>query len=329
MKLFFKYIGLKKNTVFLFLLFTVVFAVFFALYRFPVSAVVYPAALCVIIGCVYLSVSFIRFRKKHAKLEEISRLTAEMITSLPECTAEYEQDYQNIISALRDEIISLSDEFSEKYSDMTEYYSVWAHQIKTPIASMKLTLRGEDSPASRKLMSELLRIEQYVEMVLAFIRLDSSSTDYVFKEYRVDGIIKQSVKRFASDFIGRKIRLEYEEIGENIITDEKWFSFVLEQILSNSLKYTRDGSVRIYRTEGNCLCIEDTGIGIAPDDLPRIFEKGYTGFNGRLQKNASGIGLYLCKRICDNLRLAIKAESAVGEGTRIFIDLNQNDIKHE
>lgn len=329
MKLFFRFLNAKKKIIITYIIFAVIFIISFILYRLPAAAVVYPLVLTTLTGTFFIAADFIRFRRKHAALQNISRLSAAMITSLPESTEIYDEDYKTVISALREEVIRSEDSFNDRYRDMTEYYSVWAHQIKTPIASMKLTLQGEDSPASRKLTSELMRIEQYVEMVLAFIRLDSSSTDYVFKEYSVDGIIRQSVRKFAPDFISKKIRLEYDEINENIVTDEKWLSFVIEQVLSNSLKYTKDGSVRIYKTENRQLCIEDTGIGIAPEDLPRIFEKGYTGFNGRADKSASGIGLYLCKRICDNLMLKIKAESEPGEGTKILIDLNQSNIKHE
>ena len=319
MKLFFKFLGLKKNIIILYLIFSCIFIVTFALYRLPFGAVVYPLMLCGLLGAAALIAEFLKFRKKHSVLEDIKKMNSEMITTLPECDAVYESDYQEIIEALRSETIALEDASITKYRDMTEYYSVWAHQIKTPIASMKLTLQGEDSPAARKLMSELLRIEQYVEMVLAFIRLDSTSTDYVFREYSVDDIVKQSVRRFAPDFIGKKIRLEYDSIDEKIITDEKWFAFVIEQILSNALKYTKEGSVKIYKTQDLLLCIEDTGIGISPDDLPRIFEKGYTGFNGRTDKTASGIGLYLCRRICDNLK-KIKCPAAVvgAAGDKVF-----------
>ncbi len=329
MKLLKEFLKYKRNVFILFFIFSCIFLVTFALYRLPVRAVIYPVVLCVFIGAAFLAAEFMRFRKKHAVLENIKRMNADMITSLPECSAVYERAYQRIIEALRQETVKLEEEFSEKYKDITEYYSVWAHQIKTPIASMKLTLQSEDSQEARKLLSELMRIEQYVEMVLAFIRLDSSSTDYVFREYSVDSLVRQSVKRFAPDFIGRKIRLEYENIDENIITDEKWFSFVIEQVLSNALKYTKEGSVKIYKTGDRLLCIEDTGIGISSGDLPRIFEKGYTGFNGRTEKSSSGIGLYLCRRVCDNLKLKISAESEDGRGTRIYIDLRQNSIRHE
>ena len=173
-----------------------------------------------------------------------------------------------------------------KYQNMIEYYTLWAHQIKTPIASMRLTLENRDSREARKLSADLFRIEQYVEMVLTFLRLDSDYTDYVIESCCLDKIIRCSVKKFSSEFINRKIKLRYEGITEDIVTDEKWFQTVIEQILSNALKYTRQGSISIYYKD-NKLYIEDTGIGIAPEDLPRIFENGYTGYNGRKDKRAN------------------------------------------
>lgn len=206
---------------------------------------------------------------------------------------------------------------------MTDYYSVWVHQIKTPIASMKLMLQNEDTVLARKLSTDLFRIEQYVGMVLAFLRLDSESSDYVFQEYELDHIIRQSVKKFSIEFIEKKIRLCFEPTGEKLITDEKWFSFCLEQILSNALKYTKEGSVRIYMEAPHTLCIEDTGIGIAPEDIPRIFEKGYTGYNGRRDKQASGLGLYLCRRTCNGLGIGLSAKSCLGQGTVIRMEMEQ------
>lgn len=188
---------------------------------------------------------------------------------------------------------------------------------------MKLTLQSEDSPLSRRLSSELFRIEQYVEMVLAFLRLDSTSADFVFREYNADEIIRQCVKKYAHDFIAKKLKLEYEPVNFSFITDEKWFLFVIEQILSNAVKYTRDGGIKIYMKEPKILCIQDTGIGIAPEDLPRIFEKGYTGCNGRLDKSASGIGLYLCKRTCRKLGIDISVSSELNKGTLVMLNLSQ------
>ena len=179
-------------------------------------------------------------------------------------------------------------------------------------------------------MSELFRIEHYVEMVLTYLRLDSLLSDYVFKEHYIDTIIKQSVKKFAAEFIGKKIRLEYEPVNETVITDEKWLSFVIEQILSNALKYTNTGgSVKITMEQPKLLCIKDTGIGIAAEDLPRIFEYGYTGCNGRIDKRASGIGLYLCKKICNNIGIDITVKSTPEKGTAIYLNLEQYQLKKD
>lgn len=327
MKLFFSWLKTKRKTLFLFLLFALIFAFSFLLYRLPAEAVIYPCALCLLAGGVFALRDFQSFKKKHDTYEDVKKLTAALIESLPDPETLHEKSLQELVLSLKQQNISEEAALTAKYRDMTEYYSVWAHQIKTPIASMKLTLQNEDSPVSRKLSSDLARIEQYVEMVLAFLRLDSPSTDYVFKKTELDPLIRRSVKKFAPDFIGKKIKLEYEPTSFSYVTDEKWFSFVLEQLLSNAVKYTGEGgSVKIYMTEPNTLCIADTGIGIAPDDLPRIFEKGYTGINGRADKSASGIGLYLCKRICKNLGIELSAQSEPGLGTAIMLDLTQKEV---
>ncbi|MCH5191570.1 MAG: sensor histidine kinase [Oscillospiraceae bacterium] len=329
MKLFKEYIKGRRKGITAFSLFSAVFFATFALYRLPMKAVLYPTLLCLIIGIIFISLDFSRSKRKHRQLSEIKELTAAMMSSMPDIESVDDKDYQDIIKSLQNEISNLQTMTSARYRDMTEYYTVWVHQIKTPIASMRLTLQNEDTPLSRKLSSDLFKIEQYVEMVLAFLRLESVSNDYVFKEYSIDAVIKQAVAKFASEFIDRRIRLIYEPVDVTVITDEKWLSFVIEQILSNALKYTREGSIKIYMRESKTLCIEDTGIGIAPEDLPRIFEKGYTGYNGRTDKKASGIGLYLCKRICKNLGAEISVTSKPDIGTTVSINLEQYELKRE
>ena len=285
--------------------------------------------LCILLSTILVFADFGRVRKKHRTLSDMRKLSASMIFSFPVIDGMEDADYQEIIRLLQAEQTQLETAMNNRYTDMIDYYTVWAHQIKTPISSMKLTLQNEDSALSRKLSADLFRIEQYVEMVLAFLRLGSSSTDYVIKEYDLNPIIRQSVKKFAGEFIGRKIRLEYEPIRAAVITDEKWLSFVIEQVLSNALKYTPKGAVKIYLQEPKTLCVEDTGIGIAPEDLPRIFEKGYTGYNGRSDKKASGIGLYLCRIICTKLGHTIAAHSSPGGGTIVSIHLDQYKLDAE
>lgn len=326
MKLFWKYIKSKYKVIIAFLLFCIIFTLIFALYHLPIQAVIYPALLCILIAVIFIAEDFNKTRYRHNELSVISRFTSAMISDLPKSKSIDDEDYKAIICALQSKINEIETSSNSKYRDMVEYYTIWVHQIKTPIASMRLQLQNEDSAESRQLQSDLFRIEQYVEMVLAFLRLDSTSSDYIFKEHSLDLIIHQAIKKFSHEFIGRKIGLEYESVNEMIVTDEKWLSFVIEQIISNALKYTYEGNIKIYIQQPKTLCIEDTGIGIAPEDLPRIFENGYTGYNGHSDKKASGIGLYLCKRVCDNLGIDISAKSQISKGTVILLNLEQNEI---
>ena len=266
--------------------------------------------------------------RRHKFFEELHRRNTELISALPEPEGIVDSDYQQLISVLKEKIAEITAQTDSRIRDTVDYYTVWAHQIKTPIAAMRLTLQKEDVPEARRLASELSRIEQYVEMVLVFVRLGSDYSDYVFAQQDIDEIIRSSVKKFASEFIDRSIRLEYDSVDIQAITDEKWFAFVVEQLLSNALKYTREGSIKIY-SEGKVLCIKDTGIGIAPEDLPRVFDKGYTGCNGRTDRRASGLGLYLCRRICQNLGIDIAISSTVGEGTTVRLDLGQYKLGKE
>lgn len=178
-------------------------------------------------------------------------------------------------------------------------------------------------------LEQLQSVEQYVEMVLGYLRLESPSSDYVIRNYALDDIVRQAVRKYASQFIRRKLRLEYTPLNVSVITDEKWLLFVIEQVLSNALKYTRSGSVSVTLEAPKTLCIRDTGIGIAPEDLPRVFEKGFTGSNGRTDKRATGIGLYLCRRILEKLGHTIAITSEVGVGTTVRIGLAQDALEIE
>lgn len=323
MKIFGAYIKQKSKILLIILLFCIIFAIVFYLYKLPVEAVIYPSLLCILFGAILMVLDFAKIKRRHKILEKLGNMPSAMIDELPSVSNINDYGYQRIIRSLQKEISQLESDSNNRFNDMVDYYTVWAHQIKTPIASMRLTLQNEDTPLSRKLLSDLFRIEQYVEMIMAFLRLDSTSSDYVFKEHNIDTIIRQAVKKYANEFIDRKISLVYNPIDYTVVTDDKWLSFVIEQILSNALKYTQKGSIKIYMNENMMLCIEDTGIGIAPEDLPRIFEKGYTGYNGRSDKKASGLGLYLCKRICKNLDTGITVLSEIDKGTIVRIDLKQ------
>lgn len=306
-----------------------IFTVSFALYGLPLGAVLYPAALCAAAGGIILLLSL---RKSRAVCQELSLMQphpADLPDELPAAQSPQEQAYQALLLALHTDRQKLKSDMNARYHDMTEYYTVWAHQIKTPIAAIRLALQNEDTPLSRRLTGEVGRVEQYVQMALTYLRLGSDSSDYVIRSCALDDIVRPAVRRFAGEFIQRKIQLNYQMLNYTVITDEKWLGFVVEQVLSNALKYTPQGSVSIYMEPEGVLCIRDTGIGIAPEDLPRVFEKGYTGYNGRSHRKASGLGLYLCLEILTRLGHSVSAESQVDHGTTIRIDLRQHKTMQE
>ncbi len=313
----------------LFFLFAGIFALSFVLYRLPFAAVLYPTLLCLFFGGIVLLLSGLRERKKHRMLQRTGEMTAAMIAALPPCETPAEADYQKIISALCAECAALEQRDAAEFADMVDYYTVWVHQIKTPIAAMRLMLQNEPEATRRRLTNELLRIEQYVDMVLAYLRLDAEETDYVFRTCTLDAVLCDAIRKFAGEFIDRKLQLSYTPIEKTVVTDEKWLGFVLEQLLSNALKYTRAGGVRIYMSAPDTLCIADTGIGIDAADLPRVFVLGYTGCNGRKDKRASGLGLYLCRRICKNLAIDIAVTSVLNEGTTVSLSFGEQHLTKE
>lgn len=335
-----KYIFGKKKELAVFAVCCVIFLFTFGMYGITLKAAAYPTFVCFVIILTALTVDACMKYGKWKRMQEILQKTVgddgefvrilggDELNKIVDSDDIMQVQLLEVIRKLKESGMCLGDSMNMKYADMVDYYTMWAHQIKTPIASMHLILQKQDSEDSRRLRTELMRIEQYVEMVLCFLRLDSDSTDYVLKEYRLDDIIRTAIRKLALQFIMKKLVLDYETIDKQVLTDEKWLGFVIEQVLSNSVKYTESGKVKIS-CEGSKLVISDTGIGIAHDDLPRIFDKGYTGFNGRMDRKASGIGLYLCRRICNNLGHGITAESVPGQGTTIAIELERNNLEVE
>lgn len=267
-----------------------------------------------------------QFLKKHRLLQDICRQTRLAAGSLPECGANaLEQDYQALVRALESDMAAAVSRTDRKMADLAAYYTLWAHQIKTPIAAMHL-LVDEDGEAAR----ELFKIEQYVDMLLSYIRLESDVNDLVLRPCDLDAILRAAARKYARFFIHQGLRLEIQPTGRQVLTDEKWFGFCVEQLLSNAVKYTKAGSVTVaVDAEKQLLTISDTGIGIAPEDLPRVFEQGYTGENGREQQRATGLGLYLCREALTRLGHSIQLESTPGQGTTAFVGLERDEREYE
>ncbi len=233
--------------------------------------------------------------------------------------------YDALLRELWDEKSKLDAEYAASRREAEDYYAMWAHQIKTPIAAMRLLLQQGEAPDRAAVSAELFRIEQYVEMVLSYQRLGSDTVDLVLRRVELDRVLRGCVRKFAGLFIMKKLPLELEETHLEVLTDEKWLAFVIEQLLSNALKYTREGRIHIF-AEGRSLIIEDTGTGIAPEDLPRLGERGFTGYNGRAEKGSTGLGLYLCRRICNKLGHSLRFESELAHGTRAIIGFSDYNL---
>lgn len=296
------------------------FAQVLRLYDLPAEAVGYGALLCAVAFAVWTVVDLLRYREKVRYLESLRGQAALLLDQLPEARGPKEEVYHALLLELGDTLRAAASASDARRRETLDYYTMWVHQIKTPIAAMGLILQEDDSERGRALSAELFRVERYVELVLSYLRLGGSASDYVFRQVELDGVLRQAVRKYAPLFIRGKVSLELKETGMQVLSDEKWLQLVLEQVLSNAVKYAPGGHVAIWR-EGESLVIQDDGVGIAPEDLPRIFERGYTGCNGRLDKRATGIGLYLCREICGKLGHTISVASELGKGTRVTIGL--------
>ena len=307
------------------------------LYMYLIGArkqdLVYAAVLDAILLLITVLVGFFRYSSKVKALSNALKRPVEEQAQLPEATDDVEILYHRL---LENQSIARSESESSaaiRQSQMRDYYSMWVHQIKTPISALKqqaVLTELSDNVASFE--DELFRVEEYVSMALQYQRVSSTENDFVLEKVSVDGVIRDTIKKYAKIMIRRHIGINYSGTGQEIYTDGKWLAFMLEQILSNAIKYTPHGVVTIETAEEKdrfFITIKDTGIGIKAEDLPRVFEKGYTGYNGHADKKATGIGLYLCRQMADKLGHTIRMESEIGKGTKVWIgfELDYADVR--
>lgn len=325
------------------------------------SEILYGILVCVFIILVIAGIDFYQYYHYCINLEQLKNTITISTNGMPSPKHLYELPYQQCIKQLGQEKNRVQNELLDRQQDLTEYYSMWVHQIKTPIAALKLlldeekhlnTMSKDDTNVinTEKKQQELFKIEQYVDMALQYMRLGSKSNDFVFEEVCLDAVVKPSIRKFSKQFIHKKLALHYEPTLITAVTDKKWLGFVLEQLLSNAIKYTKSGGITITVTSGLydaellphytdnpawikkqdidtykkvCITIEDTGIGIRAEDLPRVCEKGYTGYNGHEGMHSTGIGLYLCKQILDKLGHRLLISSIEGAGTKAEVVIVQ------
>ena len=327
--LFRKYVVQYRSFAVLTLVFAAVFALVLYLYEVDLDAVLYAFCICGAIGIAAAAAGFVRFSAKYRKLREIYDNVSITNESFPETQDPIEAEYIKMTQKLREINREVITGYQTEHSDAIDYYTTWIHQIKTPISVMQMILQREDTEEHRELAAELFRIEQYAQMALGYVRLDSSSRDLVIKELDLDEVIRQSVRRYAAQFIRRKLLLKYSGTDVRVLSDEKWLGFIIEQFLSNAVKYTESGCVEISVSDEKILAVKDTGIGIAKEDIPRIFEKGFTGYNGRENSKSTGLGLYLCKRTADMLGHKIWVQSEIGQESTFYMDLSSYKLEVE
>ena len=373
---------IKQNYIWILMIITM--SCIHLLYMYLIGArkqdVVYAAVLDAILLLITVLVGFFRYSGKVKALSNALKRPVEEQAQLPEATDDVEILYHRL---LENQSIARSESESSaaiRQSQMRDYYSMWVHQIKTPISAMKLLLEAEREELGQLMCDEeqsqcriadmngcnisatelniselnasgkqqivytelsdnldsfedeLFRIEEYVSMALQYQRVSSTENDFVLEKVSLDGVIRDTIKKYAKIMIRRHIGINYSGTGQAVYTDEKWLAFMLEQILSNAIKYTPQGFVTIETAEEKdrfFITIKDTGIGIKAEDLPRVFEKGYTGYNGHADKKATGIGLYLCRQMADKLGHTIRMESELGKGTKVWIgfDLDYADTR--
>ena len=326
------FLKIRKVPIIIFTGIVVIFGILFYLYDIPFDAIIYGCELSFVWCAVCLFIDFYKYYKRHKLLHINREQFLDDAEQLPKHMDIIEYDYQELAKELyqaKQELIS-KNRIAKK--ELLDYYGMWVHQIKTPIAALDILLQNteqmlyqldekemmQETISVSDMKMELFKIEQYVEMALNYLRVEDISSDLVFKKHELDDMVRQVIRKYAKIFISKKIKMDFIPTTACIVTDEKWFIFVLEQIISNALKYTKKGQISIYMKE-KALVIEDTGIGIPAEDLPRIFEKGFTGYNGRENKKSTGIGLYLCKNIMDKLQWIITVDSKVGSGTKIYL----------
>ena len=279
---------------------------------------------------VIMTVDLIRYKARVKQVEDLlKRPVAEQSYNV-EAKDILEERYVDLIHAQEKSRVDTENISARSSKDMEQYYNIWVHQIKTPISGMNVLLQSmEPTEEVGELQNQLFSVEQYVDMALQYQKIKSTTNDFSFAEISLNKVIRENIRKYARLFIAKKLAVRYEETALRVLTDEKWISFVLGQIITNAVKYSDKGSITISAYEDVCntyLSVKDEGIGISPEDLPRVFERGYTGYNGRADKKSTGIGLFLCKSVTRMLGHKIQISSEPGKGTEVTIIFSKQRI---
>nr|WP_317356345.1 ATP-binding protein [uncultured Tyzzerella sp.] len=285
----------------------------------------------------YILLDYFKYKKFFTKVDNIlNNLDKKFL--LPEVVNESNffifNEINNILKIVSRDMHENINYYKSSRNEYKEYIETWVHEIKTPIASSKLIIENNENEITKIIDAQLDKIEEFVEQVLYYSKIDSLEKDYIIKKTNLKEVVCNVIKRNSREFIIQHIKLELEILDTYVYTDSKWIEFIINQIIINSIKYKKINNsiinIKIEQQKNNIiLYIKDNGIGISKKDINKIFEKGYTGINGRKYCKSTGIGLYLCKKLCDKLGIKIIVESIENEETTvklIFCHLEYFDV---
>lgn len=328
--IFIAFIKANQSLLIAYILNVLVFSFIYMLGRLPVYFLLFSIELSLFLGSCLFMFQFSKYYKKFRLLERLDKDPIGTLEQLPASQDINEVFWRLKIIKLIEENQQIEKKNLQRSSSQMDYFTLWLHQIKTPISAISLLIqRDSQTKFSYQMEQELLQIENYTHMALNYLKIEQSGSDLDFEQVSLDRVIKETVKKFSILFIYNRIQLDYQETAAVVLSDEKWLRVLVEQIISNGLKYTSEGGViRIYMSpkKDQQLIIEDTGIGIRSEDLPRIFERGYSGFNGRIHEKSTGLGLFLSQEITKRLGHDLSIESTLGKGTKVTIDLARKPL---
>lgn len=319
---------LKDKLVFLILqTFIIVFFAFVLISaKVSLSIIIY---ICACIGGLTVGMTFYEYIKRKDYYKNIYELLENLDKKFFLSTVIEKADFQDgiilcdvlnqISKSMNDEI----DKYKRINQEYKEYIETWIHEIKTPISCIDLICENEKNDATKSVQNELSRIDNYVEQALFYARSTNVEKDYSIKEFNLDKIVKDTIKKYSKQLISLKAQLNFDNLDKMVYCDSKWLDFILGQIISNSIKYKKQDFKLDFSTTENSdniiLHIKDNGVGISQSDLHRVFDKGFTGENGRVYGKSTGIGLYICKKLCDKMNLQIEINSEKNKWTEVLI----------
>lgn len=311
----------RRAQLMLLLLCTAVFALVLGLFKAPLEAALYAGLLCLVALLMIGLVQYLGLRNRHKALLRLLDTLPDSLSLLPEPRDLLEKDYHQLLAAMESLYTKRVTQEDFRYQAMTDYITLWGHQVKTPLSAMGLLLAREEGEKGSALKEELFKIDRYVDMALNYMKLEAGADDFRFQSVPLKAAASQAVRRYARFFVVKRLSLQVDIPEEaRVVSDDKQLLFVLEQLLSNALKYTEKGGITLsWQEESQCLTLTDTGRGIKAEDLPLITQQGFTGYNGHVDRQATGIGLYLCQKICGRLGIQMDIASAYGEGTTVTL----------